>query len=192
MQNLKVARKGAQGPRCDIWILTHSVLSGTLSVITESKDTKRDYRVVPEWTRADWSKRLDMQAGGTGFQFKLAKPVPGTFRAFDRKEGVKRIKNDESELNGKFALVERGPKGPGAWSYAEIAKEAKAAKAAGVIIVNNDEDHPDSVVEMQEEKTFVDIPVLMVSCNEGGKLLNDLECSDQCSLRFEGRSRPPK
>ena len=166
-------------------------LSGTLSVVKEnSSDTrKRDYRVISEWACADWSKRLDQcirQPGGTSFEFDLAKAVP--FEAFERaanKPDKKRIDNG-ADLKDKFFLVERGPKGDGGWPYAEIAKEAKAAEAAGVIIVNYD----DSVVEMQAEKTFVNIPVLMVSRDEGLQLKAELEDGNRSSplkLRFEGQ-----
>ena len=154
-------------------------LSGTLSVVKEnSSDTrKRDYRVISEWACADWSKRLDQcirQPGGTSFEFDLAKAVP--FDAFERaanKPDKKRIDNG-ADLKDKFFLVERGPKGGRFWPFAEIAKEAKAAGAAGVIIVNYD----DSVVEMQAEKTFVDIPVLMVSRNEMLQLNKFVQADD--------------
>ena len=57
--------------------------------------------------------------------------------------------------------------------FDEKAAAAAAAGARGVVFLNNDEDQPDCVLEEMEagEAGPVEIPVVMLSRNEGKRLM---------------------
>ena len=87
----------------------------------------------------------------------------------------------QNDVSGKFVLVGRGD-----CLFAEKAAAAQSAGAVGVIIVNNDQAHPDDVIPMWDYRTaaIASIPVLMVSYNSGAQIQN---LGSDISVEFTGR-----
>ena len=79
----------------------------------------------------------------------------------------------QNEVAGKIVLIERAtvPSGEqrGKNGFGIKALAAQNAGAAAVIFMNNDEAHPDDVIGMGSTNT-VNIPVLMISHNEGVRI----------------------
>lgn len=72
-------------------------------------------------------------------------------------------------LSGKIALVDRG-----ACTFVTKVGNAQDAGAVGVIIANNDDQAPDSVISMGGTDATITIPSLMISYNAGGSMKSAL------------------
>jgi len=85
--------------------------------------------------------------------------------------------------SGRIALIDRGN-----CLFRDKVLRAQEAGAVGVIVANNDQDLPDSVLRMGGDLPVLEIPAVLVSYNDGQLLKSGLNQSLEATLALEESS----
>ena len=122
-------------------------------------------QLVASWSLASWSEL------SSGERWNATIAIAEPFTAF--LDGTVVVQN-KTEVAGKVALIWKNTITSGELAgnvgYSAKAKAASSAGAIGVIFVNDDEVNANDVIQMGTNGEAVQIPVLMVSHNEGVRL----------------------
>jgi len=85
--------------------------------------------------------------------------------------------------SGRIALIDRGN-----CLFRDKVLRAQEAGAAGVIVANNDQDRPDSVLRMGGDLPALEIPAVLVSFNGGQLLKSELAAPVEATIALEKSS----